>query len=152
MAAFGMAVRYYGRRRQDGVAYPYHADVAGLAEAADVLVVACPLTPETRGLVDAGVLDALGPEGFLVNVARGPIVDEAALIAALEEKRIAGAALDVFWNEPHVPDALAAMDNVVLLPHVGSTTQEIREERGRKLVANLRAHFSGEPVPNPVTG
>ena len=102
--------------------------------------------------MDARVLEALGPGGLLVNVARGPIVDEAALIAALKEKRIAGAALDVFWNEPHLPDALVAMENVVLLPHVGSTTQEIREERGRKLMANLRAHFSGEPVPNRVTG
>lgn len=85
-----------------------------------------------------------------MNVARAPIVDEKALIAALREKRIAGAALDVFWNEPQVPAELIAMDNVVLLPHVGSSTREIREERGRKLMANLRAHFAGEPVPNPV--
>jgi lactate dehydrogenase-like 2-hydroxyacid dehydrogenase len=102
--------------------------------------------------VNARVLDALGSEGFLVNVARGPIVEKGALIAALREKRIAGAALDVFWNEPQVPPELVTMENVVLLPHVGSTTREIREERGRKLMANLRAHFSGRPVPNPVTG
>ena len=152
MEAFGMSVRYHGPRRKDGVAYPYHADIASLAEASDCLVVACPLIPETRGLVDARVLTALGPEGFLVNVARGPIVDEAALIEALEEKRIAGAALDVFWNEPQVPAALVTMENVVLLPHIGSTTQEIREERGRKLMANLHAHFAGKPVPNPMTG
>jgi hydroxypyruvate reductase len=86
-----------------------------------------------------------------VNVARASIVDEAALLAALDAKRIAGAALDVFWSEPQVPERLMGMDNVVLLPHVGSTTREIREERGRKLMANLRAHFSGQPVPNPVT-
>lgn len=152
LEAFGMSINYYGRRRQDGVAYPYHDNVTGLAQASDCLVVSCPLTPETRGLVDARVLDALGPEGFLVNVARGPIVDEAALVEALEGRRIAGAALDVFWSEPQVPAELAAMENVVLLPHVGSTTQEIREERGRKLLANLRAHFAGQPVPFPVAG
>jgi lactate dehydrogenase-like 2-hydroxyacid dehydrogenase len=86
----------------------------------------------------------------LVALARGAIVDEAALIAALKEKRIAGAALDVFWDEPRVPAALMDLDNVVLLPHVGSTTKEIREERGRKLMANLHAHFAGKPVPNPL--
>ena len=150
--AFGMSIRYHGPRRKDGVAWPYHADAADLAGASDVLVVACPLTPETRGLVNARVLDALGAEGFLVNVARGPIVDEAALIAALKEKRIAGAALDVYGDEPQVPAARVALEDVVLLPHIGSTTQEIRDERGRKLMANLRAHFAGQPVPHPVTG
>jgi lactate dehydrogenase-like 2-hydroxyacid dehydrogenase len=150
LQAFGMAIRYQGPRRKEGVAHPYHADVESLAEASDCLVISCPFVPETRGLVDARVLDALGPEGFLVNVARGPIVNEAALIAALREKRIAGAALDVFWNEPQVPAALLEMDNVVLLPHVGSTTREIRDERGRKLMANLRAHFSGKPLPHAI--
>jgi hydroxypyruvate reductase len=109
------------------------------------------LTPETRGLIDARILDALGPEGFLVNVARGPVVDEQALITALKEGRIAGAGLDVFWDEPRVPLELTTMENVVLLPHMGSSTREVREERGRKLLANLRAHFAGEPVPNPIS-
>jgi lactate dehydrogenase-like 2-hydroxyacid dehydrogenase len=149
MQAFGMAVRYHGPRRKDGVAYPWHADIVSLADASDCLLIACPLTAGTRGLVDARVLEALGPEGFLVNVARGPIVNEQALVAALKEKRIAGAALDVFWNEPQVPAALLGMDNVVLLPHVGSTTREVRDERGRKLMANLHAHFAGKPLPNP---
>jgi lactate dehydrogenase-like 2-hydroxyacid dehydrogenase len=152
MEAFGMSIEYHGPRRKVDVAYRYHAEVASLAAASDCLVVTCPLLPETRHLVNARVLDALGSEGFLVNVARGPIVEKGALIAALREKRIAGAALDVFWNEPQVPPELVTMENVVLLPHVGSTTREIREERGRKLMANLRAHFSGRPVPNPVTG
>ncbi|MDO8705636.1 MAG: NAD(P)-dependent oxidoreductase, partial [Sulfuricaulis sp.] len=98
----------------------------------------------------ARILDALGPEGFLVNVARGPVVDEAALIAALGSRRIAGAGLDVFWDEPRVPAELLAMEHVVLVPHIGSSTQEIREERGRKLLANLRAHFAGKPVLNPL--
>jgi hydroxypyruvate reductase len=131
LEAFGMSVSYQGPRRKPDVSYSYFADVAALAQHSDCLVVTC-------------------PEGFLVNVARAAIVDEAALLAALEAKRIAGAALDVFWSEPRVPAQLMGMENVVLLPHVGSTTREIREERGRNLMANLRAHFSGQPVPNLV--
>lgn len=149
--AFGMSLRYHGPRRKEDAAYPYHPDLEELARLSDCLVVTCPLTPETRNLIDARILDALGPDGYLVNVARGPVVDERALIAALREGRIAGAGLDVFWDEPRVPADLLAMANVVLLPHMGSSTREVREERGRKLLANLRAHFSGKPVPNPVS-
>jgi hydroxypyruvate reductase len=149
--AFGMAVRWHGPRAKPHVPYPWHADIEELARVSDCLVVICPLIPETHGLVNARVLEALGPDGHLVNVARGPVVDQAALVAALKEKRIAGAGLDVYWDEPRVPAELAAMDNVVLTPHIGSTTREIREERGRKLLANLRAHFAGKPVPTPVT-
>jgi lactate dehydrogenase-like 2-hydroxyacid dehydrogenase len=149
-AAFGMAVRYHGPRPKADAPWPYEADVETLARAADCLVLTCPETPATRGMVNRRILDALGPGGFLVNVARGAIVDEQALISALRENRIAGAGLDVFWDEPRVPDALLALENVVLLPHVGSTTREIREERGRKLLANLAAHFAGKPVPHPV--
>jgi hydroxypyruvate reductase len=148
--AFGMAVCYHGPHRKEDVGYPYYPDLAAMARMADCLVLACPLTPATRSLVDVRILDALGPEGFLINVARGPIVDQKALIAALEEKRIAGAGLDVFWDEPHVPPELIAMENVVLQPHMGSSTREIREERGRKLLANLRAHFAGKPVLTPM--
>jgi hydroxypyruvate reductase len=149
--AFGMSLRYHGPRQKEGATFPYHADLEELARWSDCLVVTCPLTPETRGLIDARILDALGPEGFLVNVARGPVVDEQALITALKEGRIAGAGLDVFWDEPRVPLELTTMENVVLLPHMGSSTREVREERGRKLLANLRAHFAGEPVPNPIS-
>jgi hydroxypyruvate reductase len=109
------------------------------------------LTPATRDLVNPRVIDALRPESFLVNIARGPVVNQEALIAALKEKRIAGAGLDVFWDEPRVPAELMMMDNVVLSPHLGSATLEIREERGRKLLANLRAYFAGKPVLNPMT-
>jgi lactate dehydrogenase-like 2-hydroxyacid dehydrogenase len=151
LAAFGMSVSYQGPRRKPDVSYSYFANVAALAQHSDCLVVTCAATPETHNLIDARIFDAIGPEGFLVNVARAAIVDEAALLAALETKRIAGAALDVFWNEPRVPQQLMGMDNVVLLPHVGSTTREIRDERGRKLMANLRAHFCGQPLPNLVT-
>ncbi len=149
--ACGMKVCYHGPREKPAVSYPYCADLEEMARRADCLVVSCPLTPKTRELVNSRVLDALGPAGFLVNVARGPVVDEAALIAALETGRIAGAGLDVYWDEPRVPAALLSMENVVLTPHIGSSTREVREARGEKLMANLRAHFAGEPVPYPLT-
>ena len=149
VSGFDMTICYHGPRRKESP-YPYHSDLTAMAQAVDVLVVCCPLTPETRNLVDAKVLDALGPQGFLINVARGPVVNEQALIAALQEKRIAGAGLDVFWNEPRVPVALTAMENVVLAPHIGSSTQEVRVERGRKVLANLEAHFAGQAVPYPI--
>jgi len=149
--ACGMKVCYHGPRQKDGVDFPYYADLEALARAADCLIVTCPLTPATRGLVNARVLEALGERGFLVNVARGPVVEQEALLAALSGRRIAGAGLDVFWDEPRVPQALMTMDHVVLAPHIGSSTREVREERGRKLLANLRAHFSGQAVVNPIT-
>ena len=146
-----MSVCYHGPHEKQDAPWPYYPDLESMARKADCLVACCPLTPASRNLIDARILDALGPEGFLVNVARGPVVDEAALIAALASKRIAGAGLDVFWDEPRVPAGLMAMEHVVLVPHIGSSTQEIREERGRKLLANLRAHFAGKPVPNALT-
>jgi hydroxypyruvate reductase len=149
--ALGMSVVYHGPRAKTDVPYRYYASALDMARDADALIVTCPLTRETRGLVDARAIESLGPNGYIVNVGRGPIVDQQALIAALRDKRIAGAALDVYWSEPDVPAELKAMDNVVLAPHIGSSTVEIREERGAKLLANLRAHFAGEPVPNPVT-
>ena len=148
--ACDMQVRYQGPRRKPEVAWPFHEDVLSLARASDCLVVTCPSTPATRNLIDATVLDALGADGFLVNVARGAIVDETALIAALRERRIAGAGLDVFRDEPQVPAALRELDNVVMTPHVGSTTQEIREGRKRMVVENLRAHFAGQPLLSPL--
>jgi len=148
--AFGMAVCYHGPREKPGLAYPYFAGLEEMARRADCLMVTCWLTPATRGLVNARILDALGPGGFLVNVARGPIVEEAALIGALKSGRIAGAGLDVYWDEPRVPAALLEMENVVLVPHIGSSTREVREARGIKLLANLRAHFAGQPVPDPL--
>jgi lactate dehydrogenase-like 2-hydroxyacid dehydrogenase len=147
--AFDMAVSYQGPRKKD-VSFSYYSDLAVMAREVDVLVVCCPLTDQTRDLVDAKVIEALGPAGFLVNVARGPVVNEAALISALQEKRLAGAGLDVFWDEPHVPPALIAMENVVLVPHIGSSTMEVRVERGRKVLANLEAYFAGQAVPYPV--
>ena len=146
-----MSVCYHGPSPKKDVAYPYHADLEIMARLSDCLVVTCPQTPATRGMVNARILEALGPEGFLINVARGAIVDEPALIAALNNGKIAGAGMDVFRDEPHVPAELVAMENVVMVPHIGSTTREVREMRTARLLANLHAHFSGVPVPDPVT-
>jgi len=147
---FGMPVAYTGRRPQAECPYPFVAGLADLARDSDVLFIAASATPATRGMVDAEVLDALGPRGILVNVARGSIVDEPALVAALAEGRLGGAGLDVFQHEPRVPEALLAMDNVVLLPHQGSATEECRLDMGNLVLANLAAHFAGRPLPTPV--
>lgn len=148
VAAFGMQVCYHGPREKPAVPHPYFADLEAMARAADCLVVTCPETPATRKSINARILDALGPQGFLVNVARGGIADEKALIDALRNRRIAGAGLEAFWDEPHVPQDLLALENVVLAPHMGSSTREIREHRSATLLANLRAHFAGAPVPD----
>jgi lactate dehydrogenase-like 2-hydroxyacid dehydrogenase len=145
VTAMGMKVAYTGRRPQD-VPYAYCADLAALAAASDFLVVACPGGPATRNLVDAGVLAALGKKGTLVNIARGSIVDEPALVRALADGTIKAAGLDVFADEPNIPPALLAMDNVVLLPHVGSATRETRQAMGDLCKANLDAWFAGKPL------
>ncbi|MGZ8156878.1 MAG: 2-hydroxyacid dehydrogenase [Burkholderiales bacterium] len=150
-AAFGMTLVYHGPRAKADGPYAYYADLESMARASDVLVVTCWSSPQTRNLVDARILEALGPAGFLVNVARGAIVDRHALVSALRENRIAGAGLDVYWDEPQIPSDLREMENVCLTPHIGSATREIRDERGVKVLANLRAHFAGEPVPYPIT-
>ena len=146
-AACGMQVCYHGPREKANDGYSFYAYLEALARASDCLVVSCPSTPATQKIIDARILNALGADGFLVNVARGAIVDEQALIAALREGRIAGAGLDVFWDEPQVPAELAKMEQVVLVPHIGSYTREIREERSAMLLSSVRAHFAGKPVP-----
>jgi lactate dehydrogenase-like 2-hydroxyacid dehydrogenase len=146
-----MQVCYHGPREKANSGYSFYADLEALARDSDCLVVSCPSTPATQKIVDARILNALGTDGFLVNVARGAIVDEQALIAALRDGRIAGAGLDVFWDEPQVPAELAKMEQVVLVPHIGSYTREIREERSAMLLASVRAHFAGKPVPMRLT-
>jgi lactate dehydrogenase-like 2-hydroxyacid dehydrogenase len=148
VGACGMSVCYYGPREKHDIGYTYYSDVEALAKRSDFLVVTCASTAETRNLIDGRVLEALGAQGYLINVARGAIVDGGALISALKNGHIAGAALDVFWDEPNVPSELIAMDHVVIVPHIGSSTLEIREQRGAHLLTNLTAHFSGHPVPN----
>ena len=148
--AFGMRIVYHGRKPQADVAHRYYAKLADMARDCDVLMVICPGGAATRHIVNAEVLEALGPEGTLINVARGSVVDEAALVKALAEGKLGAAGLDVFENEPRVPEALLAMDQVVLQPHVGSSTHETRKAMGDLAVDNLRAHFAGKPVLTPV--
>ncbi|GAB4176621.1 MAG: 2-hydroxyacid dehydrogenase [Thalassobaculales bacterium] len=149
-AGFSMAVHYCTRQPRPALAHTWHATALELARAVDILVVACPGGPETRHLVDRAVLDALGPQGLLVNIARGSVVDEAALVAALTEGRLGAAGLDVFEAEPVVPEALLALDNVVLTPHRAGGTIDTWEDCARLLRANLDAFFAGRPVLTPV--
>lgn len=139
---FDMPVRYYSRRAVPDVPYERMASLVELAEWADFLVIATAGGPETRNLIDAGVLDALGRTGYLINIARGTVVDEVALVDALVNGRIAGAGLDVYENEPQVPEALVGLDNVVLLPHVASATEETRKAMGDLVLDNLHGYFS----------
>ncbi len=148
--AMGLTVAYHNRRPRSDVGYSYVGDPVALAGQSAFLIVACPGGPETENLVDARVLQALGPEGYLVNVSRGSVVDEAALVKALADGTIKGAGLDVFADEPNVPVELTEMDNVVLVPHVGSATSETREAMADLMVDNLVAHFSGQPIPTRV--
>jgi lactate dehydrogenase-like 2-hydroxyacid dehydrogenase len=148
--AFGMTIAYADLRAIDGVPHRFEPDLRTLAAASDALVVAAAGGAGSRGIVDGPVLDALGPDGVLVNVARGSVVDEQALVAALAEGRIGAAGLDVFADEPHVPEALRAMDRVVLSPHRASATVETRSAMGELVLANLSAFFAGAELPTPV--
>ena len=149
-AAFGLEIVYSGPRKKDSISYRYEPDLHKLAEISDYLILACPGGAETRHLVDADVLEKLGPTGQLINISRGTVVDEQAVVAALKDKKIAGFATDVFAREPNVPEDLVKMDNVVLLPHIGSATQETRTLMGQLVLKNLLAHFEGNPLLTPI--
>jgi hydroxypyruvate reductase len=149
LTAFDAVLSYHARHRVDGVPYRYVADPVTLAAEVDVLIVATSGGPATKGLVSAEVLAALGP-GYLVNIARGSVVDEPALVAALTGGRLGGAALDVFADEPTVPEPLLALDNVVLLPHIASATTETRAAMGDLALRNLRAFMTTGTLLTPV--
>jgi len=148
--AFDMAICYHGRTRREGIAYEYVPDLVEMARAVDCVMVTCLGGPTTAGLVSREVIDALGPKGWLINVARGSVIDQPALVEALVEGRLGGAGLDVFAGEPEVPDALLGLENVVLQPHQASATWETRDAMGQLTVDNLKAHFAGRPLPTPV--
>lgn len=145
-AAFGMKIVYQGPRKKDDMPYTYEPDLKKLAEVSDYLILACPGGDDTRHMVHEPILEALGPDGFLINISRGSVVHEEDLVKALLGKKIAGAGLDVYAREPHVPEELVKMDNVVLLPHVGSATVETRAVMGELVIENLLAHFAGNPL------
>ena len=148
--AFNMAIAYTARSEKPGTGYTYYPTPAALAAQVDFLVVITPGGAGTRHLIDAKVLEALGPKGYLINVARGSVVDETALVAALQAGTIAGAGLDVFANEPQVPQALWTLPQVVLTPHMASATHETRQAMADLAYANLHAGVTGAPLRTPV--
>jgi lactate dehydrogenase-like 2-hydroxyacid dehydrogenase len=149
-AAFGMHIAYHARSAKADVPYAYVADLRALAAQSDFLVVITPGGAGTRHLINGPVLEALGAKGILVNVARGSVVDQAALVDALASGKLGGAALDVFEAEPQVPQALIDMPHVVLSPHIGSATRETRQAMADLALNNLIAHFDRRPVLTPV--
>lgn len=150
---FGMEVVYHTRTPRPLPDLPHARTLRSLHDvmaAADIVVIAVPASPETRHMIDAAALAAMQPHAHLINIARGDIIDEAALIDALQAGRIAGAGLDVYEHEPHVPDALRAMENVVLLPHLGTAALEVRVQMGLMALDNALAFKAGRPLLNPV--
>ncbi|SUZ61617.1 uncharacterized protein METZ01_LOCUS14471, partial [marine metagenome] len=146
---FKMKIAYHNRSTKN-LPYTYYPSILELADNSDILLCVLPGGEGTRQIIDGQVLQALGPEGIFINVGRGTSVDEKALMAALADGSIAGAGLDVLANEPHVPEPLRKMDNVVLLPHIGSATFETRAEMGDLLINNLEAYFSSKPLLSEV--
>jgi lactate dehydrogenase-like 2-hydroxyacid dehydrogenase len=150
LEAFGVPIVYHTRQKRPDLAYQHYPQLLDMARDVDTLVVIVPGGAATKNMINADVLDALGPDGIVINVARGSVIDEPALIAALRERKILAAGLDVFATEPKVPDELIAMDNVVLLPHVGSASEFIRAKMDQLLVDNIRAWAAGKPPLTPV--
>lgn len=150
LAALGAKVSWHGPRAKPNAPYPYDPDLEHLASVVDGLVVCCPGGPATRHLVSRKVIAALGADGWIVNVARGSVIDERAMVEALMAKRLWGAGLDVFDGEPKVPTELFALDNVVLQPHQGSGTVATRNAMADLMVENLDLHFAGKPLKTPV--
>lgn len=148
-AAMKMRVAYTGRNRKN-VPYEFQENLLELARDSDVLVLLCPGGPETRHLINAAVFEAMSPDAWVVNLSRGSVIDEAALIDALQRKAIGGAALDVFENEPHIDARFLDLDNVVLYPHHASGTVETRGAMSQLVVDNLKAHFQQKPLLTPV--
>jgi lactate dehydrogenase-like 2-hydroxyacid dehydrogenase len=148
-AAFDMQIAWHGPRGKD-LPYRYEPDLVALARSVDVLVAACPGGEATRGLISRRVLEAVGPRGYFVNVARGSVVDEAALVDLLAARQLGGAGLAVFVDEPNVPARLLELDNVVLQPHVASATEETRTAMGRVVLDNVGAFVAGRPLRTPV--
>lgn len=150
LESFGLSIAYCNRTRRGDVSYEYHPDLESLAAAVDTLIVAAPGGAATEGAVNAAVLRALGKDGILINIGRGTVVDERALIAALKDGTIAAAGLDVFEREPHVPEELMTLPNAVLLPHVASASRATRRAMGRLVIDNLVEWFSGRTAVTPV--
>ncbi len=150
LGGFDLPIAYHSRRQIAGLDYPYHPNLHSLARAVDTLIIVLPGGPDTRNIVDAAVLAELGAEGILINVARGSVVDEAALVEALRAGVIFGAGLDVFAREPEIPEALLGMENVVLAPHIGTATHRTRGLMADLVVRNVLSWFEGKGAITPV--
>lgn len=150
LEAFKIPISYYARRKQPDVSYPYYSDLVAMARDVDTLIAILPGGPETQNIVNAAVLKALGPRGIFINMARGSIVDEAALISALKSKTILAAGLDVFWNEPKVNPEFLTLENATVVPHVGSASIYTRDQMGQLVVDNLLAYRDRKPPKTPV--
>ncbi|KAA0059308.1 hydroxyphenylpyruvate reductase [Cucumis melo var. makuwa] len=148
--AFNCRISYYSRTKKEDSKYKYYSNLLELASNSDILIIACALTKQTRHIVNREVIDALGPKGVLINIGRGSHVDEPELVSALVEGRLGGAGIDVFENEPEVPQELFALENVVLVPHIGNGTVETHKEMVGLVVGNLESHFSNKPLLTPV--
>lgn len=148
-AAFDMDIIYHGPREKSDLPYQYYADLVQMAEACDIIMLACIGGESTKHIINARVLKSLGPKGYVINVARGSVIKMDDLLVALSNRSIAGVGLDVYDNEPHVPEALLNMDQVVLLPHIGSATLETRTQMGELVIDNIIAHFDGRPLISP---
>ena len=149
-AAFNTDIGYFGPREKPSSGYCYFRDIVALADWADVMIAACPGGAETRGIVSRAALETLGPEGIFINIARGSVVDETAMIELLSSGKLGAAGLDVFEREPHVPAALLALDNVVVHPHQGSATHTTRMAMGRLVLDNIAAWLAGRSPLTPV--
>jgi len=145
-AAFDMTIAYTGRRAKTNAPFRYYPTASELAANSDYLVVAVPGGDDTKNMINAQVLKALGPKGIVINIARGSVVDQTALIQALKDKSIAGAGLDVFWDEPNIDPQFFKLQNVVLTPHNGSNTHETRRAMADLALANLKAFFDEQPL------
>ncbi|MTI18114.1 2-hydroxyacid dehydrogenase [Rhodobacteraceae bacterium RKSG542] len=150
LEAFGMTIVYNDIKPVEGVSYEYYTDLLQMAKDVDVFFAMCPSLPSTRGIISKEVIEAIGPKGLFVNIARGALVDEAEMVAALKDGRLGYAALDVFVSEPNVPAELFELDNVILTPHTGSGTVETRRDIAQLTCDNLIRHFKGEPVLTPL--
>ncbi|MEL6298877.1 MAG: 2-hydroxyacid dehydrogenase [Pseudomonadota bacterium] len=148
--AFGTPISYFGRTKKSDVAYPFYTDIVEMARAVDTLIVVTPGTAETKNLINQDVLEALGSDGVVINVARGSVVDENALITAINSQTIAGAGLDVMWNEPNINPELMKLENTVLLPHVGSASLRTRRAMGQLVIDNMKALKTGTAPLTPV--
>jgi lactate dehydrogenase-like 2-hydroxyacid dehydrogenase len=148
--AFGLPISYFGRRKQSGVSYPFYDDINALAADVDTLIIVTPATPETTNMINAQTLQNLGTRGILINIARGAVIDETALINAIKNKEIFAAGLDVMWNEPKINTELMELENTVLLPHVGSASVYTREGMGQLVIDNLLAYKARTAPPTPV--